>query len=355
MSMMPRPGLSDCAACTVVALLLTIVSGCQSPPSSHTSREIEPWHVLERVGNVRSAKTPQGLTEAVQPGDIIANGRVMSTGKGGLAILKGSGIQLTLGENTSIQLPTPAMSDIALNKGWLRVRAATAVNRTTRILTEDFDIHSASTTFLLRANPDGATLTVDSGSVVLTTRDGQHRAVLSAGASAKIDRATSDDLMIKQAFNESFKKATPLAADTPSTPPTSSTLLPSRIDSQSEPSADEATKSAIIRLASRSRAAGEPEAKRSIGPDTDDDAQVSAQTSIDPIGADIIPALSQPASSLFSNEPLDVWSPTEPMTPLSREADNGASWLNRAPELPNAEDVLQLQFDRLTEGLAEDL
>ncbi|MEL6965013.1 MAG: hypothetical protein AAFO01_19860, partial [Pseudomonadota bacterium] len=166
MSMIARPGLIGHAACAVVALLLPVLSGCQSPPSAEASRAIEPWHVLERVGNVRSAMTSSALTEAIQPGDIIVNGRIVSTGKGGSAILKGNGLQLTLGDMTSVQLPTAAMPDLVLNGGRLRVRAATAVNQTTRIVTEDFDIHSASTTYLLLANPDGATLSVDSGSVV---------------------------------------------------------------------------------------------------------------------------------------------------------------------------------------------
>ncbi len=355
MSMIARPGLIGHAACAVVALLLPVLSGCQSPPSAESSRAIEPWHVLERVGNVRSAMTSSALTEAIQPGDIIVNGRIVSTGKGGSAILKGNGLQLTLGDMTSVQLPTAAMSDLVLNSGRLRVRAATAVNQTTRIVTEDFDIHSASTTFLLLANPDGATLSVDSGSVVLTTRDGLYRTLLSSGASAMINRVNGDDVMIKRASNETYEKLAPLAADMPDQVPASLTAAPPTIDSPNKPKAEEATVDAIIRLASRPRAAVRSETKRTPEPNINDQAQATMQPPIDPMNAEIVPALSQPKPAPVFIEPLNVWPLSTTPVPSVLEDDESTQPPSRAPDLPNELDPLKLQFELLTEGLTEDL
>ncbi len=288
------------------------------------------------------------MAKAVQPGDVITDGRILSTGRGGLLILKGSGLQLTLSENTSIHLPAPGITDITLNHGWLRVRAATAANRKARVATTHFDIQSSSTVFVIRANHDGATLSVDSGSVVLATMDGQHRAVLAAGAGAMVDRTTSDDLMIRRASNEPFSRMAPLSTEEPDSLASSPMTPRPAIDGP----ANTPEGNTIIRPASRPALKAEGERAPDI--ERDNEAQVTAQGTPHLSRPDIIPAVSRTAPVPLSVEPLDPGPSNDPAMSSSRNDDNMPS-PGQATETADELDLLQMQFDLLTDGLTDNL
>jgi hypothetical protein len=337
MSMMPRPASLDWVAGAVLVLTLVILSGCQSPSSPGPQQTVEPWRVLERVGDVRSARNADILTEAIRPGDNIVDGGIVSTGKGSLAILKAGGVQLTLGESTSIRLSARGVTDISLNHGRLRVRAATPVNRKARIVTQDFELQSSSAAYVLLADHDGATLSVDSGSVVLSSTDGRHRAVLAAGAGAMIDRTSSNDLMIRHASNEAFKRVSPLSAEGPNSETSSPAMPPAGTTDRLE--------SVIIRPASRP--APKRESEQALATEIDLGGEVAAQVATESAKPDIIPVVSPWTPIPLSVEPRDAWP--------SDDADNDALSPEQTPDPAEKLDVLQMQFDLLTEGLADNL
>ena len=345
-----RPALLDKAARTVIALGLAFLAGCQSPPPASLPQAVEPWRVLERIGNVRATRNAEALAKAIHPGDVLIGGHILSTGRGGIAILKTGGVQLTLGENTSVQLSGPGMTDVSLNHGQLRVRAATAANRKTRIVTRQFDIHSSSTSFVLHANQDGATVSVDSGSIVLATSDGQHRIVLSAGTDAMLNGSTNNDLSIRRASSETFTKVAPLSTTVPDGS-VSSSITPPTSNDRPIPAEDS---DMIIRPASLPSPKRDREEPTS-SPASPNRTQVVAQDAIPPRHSEIIPATSDIAPKSLTVEPLDTRPSNDPgLSSSSSLNDDVASPSQRNDNIDEL-DILRMQFDRLIEGLADDL
>jgi hypothetical protein len=349
MSIMPRPAFLDRMTVAITALLLAILSGCQSPSSSGLPKTVEPWRLLERVGHVRAATNADALARAVRPGDLLTEGHILSTGRGGLAILKTDGVQLTLGESTSVRLSTPDMPNIALNQGWLRVRATTAANRKARITNRHFSVHGSNTVFVIRADHDGATLSVDSGDIVLSAMNGLHRAVLAAGAGAKIGNATSHELMVRKASNEDFIKLTPLSTKE-SDDSAPSSMMPA---SGANRPADASKNAMIIRRASQRSLKKEREhlsdtASRS-------GARVTTESRTVPTPPAVVRALSEVTPPPLSVEPLGALPSNAPVVSSSSRIDDGVRPSSSPPDTVDELDHLQMQFDLLTEGLTDNL
>ena len=346
MWMMPKPAFLDRAAKAVVTLLLMILAGCQSQSSSGLHQTVKPWRVLERIGDVRTARNADSQAKAVQPGDVIALGGLLSTGKGSLAILNAGGVQLTLGESTSLRLSSPGAMEIALKHGRLIVRAAMAADQKARIVTKHFSIQSSSTTFALRTSHDGATVSVDSGSIVLATTDDRHRAVLAAGASARIDRATSHDLMIRNASSEDFRTLAPLS----SRQGISSSMTSTSGSDRDVGLSQDAT---VIRPASHSSSRLDLEQASNL--EIQEEAEMMPQTAITPTNSEIIPAISEAAPNSRSAEPLDVWPSRDPAMPTSRSGNDDGLSTPPSDGSQDELDLLQMQFDLLTDGLTDNL
>lgn len=198
------------AVALFVALALV---GCQHTVTSDAQKPSSSWRVLERVGDVRMLTEEEAVGVPLLPGNEVAADRRVTAGTGALLILAQDGIQLTAGENTSLRLSDPtARAGLFLDRGWLRVRLAAAANRSARIKTPHFDISASSGTFTLRTMADETSLSVETGSAVLATSDGRHRATLVAGATARIDQASGSDLFVQQASGQAFTEVSPLPA-----------------------------------------------------------------------------------------------------------------------------------------------
>lgn len=341
--MSPGPAWLNSALGAIAAVLLAALSGCQHASSSGPGQVIQPWRVLERVGDVRSTTDIGRERQSLRPGDRINDGRVLTTGKGGLVILAANGVQLTAGENSSIRLSAPTAVNLTLDHGWLRVRIATAANREARVKTKDFDIHASNTTLTLRADKEGTDLSVDAGSAVLASTDGRHRATLVAGAAAKIDRTVNDKLMIRRASGQSFNTVTPFSGADPEnnqTSPHSARIDPDGTDLLKPIPATVPMKveSPMIRPASRINKDG-----------------VSRANTSPPIrnaNAIVLPAISPQKSSA---DPFGVLTAGNVASPLSSEGENEPRPTDTMHEKVGEIESLQQQFDLLTEGLTEGL
>ncbi|MGI9416551.1 MAG: hypothetical protein ACR2RA_01805 [Geminicoccaceae bacterium] len=200
---------------TIAAISLIMLSlvGCQHPSMSTSEKQSEAWRVLERVGDVRVAGKSGRATSLVRPGETLADDGLVTVDRGALLILAKPGIQLTAGEDTSLRLATDGTgSSLLLDRGWLRVRLATAVNHAARIKTAAFDINASSATLTLRAGEERSDLSIEDGSATLATVDGRHHATLVAGAAARIEEGIDGTLMIRPASGQAFRKVTPLPA-----------------------------------------------------------------------------------------------------------------------------------------------
>jgi len=200
---------------TIIAIMTFSLFGCQHASTNSAEKPLHAWRILERVGDVRSSKMLDPETASLRPGETILGDHLVTTKQGALLILAGQGIQLTISENTSVRLSAPSATDLFLNHGRLRVRIAKAANRDTRIQTAHFDLNASSTSLMLQASPDSTNLAVETGSVRLATADGRHQATLVAGAAAKIDRAFSDDPLIRPASGQAFAKIASLSTAIP--------------------------------------------------------------------------------------------------------------------------------------------
>ena len=310
---------SRLAGILIAAILSISLIGCQLPSSSEAKRLHETWRVMERVGDVRMKGDLGNESGPLRPGEMIADNSRVTTSGGGLLILSMNGFQITAGENTSFRLPTAeSTSGLFLEHGWLRVRLAKPVDQEVRIKTAQFDINASRAKLTLRATPDGTNLTVDAGSAVLATTDHRHRATLIAGAAAKMGPTSDNELLIQPASGQGFTKISPLPA------------------TSQHPSSDLA-----ILPASRTK---KPYITRLEAPSSDANESSLQMPMISPSK----PSKGVPRPSKEKN-----------MIPSSMpEVDNGSLTTTRPLHQQTdglTFDPLELHFDRLTEGLVDEL
>ncbi|MGI9510774.1 MAG: FecR domain-containing protein [Geminicoccaceae bacterium] len=370
------------------AILMLTVTGCQHAPKSGDRQVAKAWRVLERVGQARTAKVGDPASDLLRPGELIVPGTKVSSGKGALLIIQKDDVQITVGENTSLKLPTAASdSGLFLDRGWLRLRLTTAANRMLRVTTDHFDINASNTTLTLRADAHGSDLSVDSGRATLATTDGLHHATLVAGAAAKIDQSSSSDLLIRNASGRPFLKVAPLparaappAGDKTAPEPKATGALPvamqppatpakAKEPSFERPMPDDGTdvsedrpaaagsgseETLVILPASRLKETelGEPSgppAATTSKPSTISRSPVSVDSTqtrpaVQP--AYVRPALPERRNTLSSRPTSDAVRPSaDPILRRSSPALRQSSIV----------DPLQIDFDRLTEGLIEGL
>lgn len=303
-------------------MLLSSILGCSHPSTETNDSSFSTWRVLERVGNVRASNEGATAIASLRPGDTLASDHQLVTGKSALLILAGDGIQITTGKNTSLQL---SATSLFLNHGWVRIRLTRAVNRKVRIQTTQFDLSASSTMMILRAAAGSADVTVETGSVRLATSDGRHQATLVAGAAAKIDHAQGDDLLIRPAFEKAFARQQPLSAAAISTP------------------IDSSTPAASLAISPASRL---------------NDVGVNRQSLQKP---DNIAATGSALMTSKSNKAAPTNKAAGPlieMDTLPGPTPDGISALqpvNTTLESTGFTDPLELQFDRLTKGLVDQL
>lgn len=339
---------------TVVAIIVLAVAGCQHAPRSARGMPPEAWRVLERVGEARTVDENSPASGLLRPGETLADRTQVISGKGALLILQKGGVQITVGEDTSFRLPTAAAdSGLDLDRGWLRVRLVTAVNRKMRVKTAHFDINASNTTLALRAAPHGSDLTVEAGSVTLATTDGLHHATLVAGAAAKINQASGDYLLIRTASGLPFTRVAPLPAKSrhhdsdPSKPNEAlaqpvaeqpSTKAPPPRKPVAAPTMEE---DVVILPASRLKSADMPR---------------SGQPTREPIIS--LPPKPLPSVSLRNAPPTAIAQPSFTEKIISSSIPAAADIKRPAEPVlrqADASDPLQIDFDRLTEGLVDGL
>ncbi len=302
----------------IAAVICLAAAGCQHSPLSNAQQASEAWRVMERVGDVRMVKDGGGESSPLRPGEAIADNRQVTTSEGSLLILSRNGFQLTAGENTSFRLPArEATSGLFLDHGWLRVRLEKPVDQEMRIKTAEFDINASRAMLTLRATSDGTNLTVEAGSAILATTDGRHRATLTAGAAAKMNPASGDDLLIQPASGKGFTRASPLPA-AGQRKDGNLAILPASRKKKPFINRLEAPTPGAKGNASRAPAISPPIA---MGPPRSSAEKNLIPSSMPEVGQDRLPAA----------------------LPFDQRIDDLAY------------DTLQLQFDRLTEGLVDGL
>jgi len=336
----------------IIMFSVFALAGCQHRPTSDLEKSARVWRVLERVGQARTVDDDGLGTILLRPGDLIEGDRQVVTDMSALAILAGDGVQLTLGENTSLRLAAPA-SSMTLDRGLLRVRLATAANREARIKTAHFGVSASNATLKLLARPGGTSLSVIAGTAVLATADGSHQATLAAGAEAKIEEQIGDDLFIRPASGQAFVKVAPLAA---------------------APQARQHDQTQLEAKATTPRSMAEE--PRSAKPAPTDAPAMRKNLAILPASQLKRPDAGQPAPSNpmknVRHIPRPAPSQPEPTAPTARAArsqfekdvivpsifDTGDSVRPTDPSVlrqTSAYDPLQLKFQQLTEGLVDGL
>ncbi|MEM8947948.1 MAG: hypothetical protein AAGC99_01320 [Pseudomonadota bacterium] len=333
-----------------MAVLALTITACQHRSPSGFAGPTDPWRVMERVGDVRATKNGGVETRSLRPGETVGDDHHITTGPGTLLILARNGFQLTAGENTSIQLPrADASPRLSLDHGWLRVRLATPVDQEARIQTAEFDISASQATLTLRSNAAGTSLTVDTGSVVLATMDGRHRATLIEGGAAKMSPASGDDLLIKRASGRYFNAVSPLPASSQAPDNAPPLPAPKAIEKQSATPAPLPEDSAIEKAAAPRPGLTILPASNPKKKDSGQTASITQTASKDTL---MRPAVSEPKRQ--SSRKADVSGNLIPSAMLEektkRTDSRDSEYLDTSPP-----DPLQVQFDLLTQGLLDGL
>jgi hypothetical protein len=362
-------------ALQVLLLSVVCLAGCQHTVPTSGNLAGGRWLVLERVGQIRSIDAHGREATPPRPGETIADHQRIQTGSGAALILARAGMQVTAHEATSFELAPRSGADLLLERGSLRLRLASAINHEARIETAHFGINASHAILSLRAAPAGSELEVDSGSVVLATIDGRHQATLVAGAGAKIDPASGTDLLIRPGAGQAYALAVPLQ---PAIPDDTSDSASSRPIGDVISAMDR--EAPMIGLAAGSFAgpAGQPVIRPASHPEDMDQGRNQESEATEPASVTPIP----PAAQTFAGRPADA-------QPVRRSAlvtaDPSVVAIGRTPPEPKVErpsvapqglaprqagttrsaaaapdkmewlDPLQLHFDRLTEGLVDDL
>lgn len=331
----------------IAGFVILVLSGCQHAPQKGAGEAPTVWRVLERVGQVRTAVADRPAPDMPRPGEAIAEGARVTTGRGALLILQKDGVQFTAGEDTSVRLPSSsAASGLFLDHGWLRVRVASGVDREARIETTHFNINTSSTTLTLRTGPKSTDLAIEAGSAVLATADGLHHATLVAGAGARMDQAAGDDLLIRTASGGPFTKVTPLPAE-----------IQHRHDGP-EPAQPNADKVRSVTDAPPARAAETVPAGGGLAilpasrlktAERVSPAAAEPKTAASPASGPDVPRLRLATPSTAAERP----SFRSRVVPSSMHDD--AVQTDPIPRQAGTFDPLQIRFDRLTEGLVDGL
>ena len=353
----------------IAAVIALTIAGCQHAPEAYRDKSSMGWRVLERVGQARMVHDDSPASELLRPGETLGHHTQVINGRGALLILQKDGVQITAGEETSFRLPeATANSSLDLARGWLRLRLATAANQKTRVKTAHFDINTANATLTLRATPEGSDLTVEAGSITLATTDGLHHATLVAGAAAKMERASGDDLLIRKASGRPFTRVAPLPAEpagqasepTPSAPieipvepvaeQPSMKAPPPPISAAAASDLSTIKKDVVILPASRPSRVDMPIPEMRLPEDSG--RLPSGLSSPAPRRNAPLAAIARPSFA----EPITRPAIAEPATRPSAPARAILQWSADPIVRPaDSSDPLQVDFDRLTEGLIDGL
>ena len=188
------------------AVAFSTLAACQQSHHPKIETAKYDWQVIESVGDARieNDHSPYALT--LRPGDEIAeSGRIITSGSSHLILSRGD-VQLTASGDSSITLPAN-MSPSALSHdyGSVRVRLATAANAAKLITTPHLTASGTNAVLELQVDDQESLITIKSGSVELSTTDGDHHAKLAAGASARLGAQTNGQLEIRPAAGMPFR------------------------------------------------------------------------------------------------------------------------------------------------------
>ncbi len=343
-TMMSMSSGSSLSGMLMMAILGVSLAGCQHSSSFERESSRDAWRVMERVGDIRMTRNDGFESRSLRPGELVADDGQVTTSGNSLLIISKNGFQLTAGENTSFRLPSAAAApNLFLERGWLRVRLAKPVDQEVRIKTAEFDINASNATLTLRAEGGGTTLTVDAGSAVLATTDGRHRATLVAGAAAKMDPTSGDDLLIQPASGRGFTKVSPPPASTrsPSSDRNLGALDKTKDKTKPQPAAAPPAESDLIILPASHR--------KMVHKNHPKPMDAIAKATLPPQPTDLQPSGRHPTKT-------DTHPPRQgDIIPSSMPEDEPPITGDDERVRRSVYDPLQLQFDSLTEGLVDGL
>jgi hypothetical protein len=326
----------------LLCLAVAMLAGCGRTPPSIADRSSAGWLVLERIGAAR-IESGRAMGEPL-PGETLANGTTITTGRSAQLIVSGDGIQLTAGADTSLTLGSEnAPNVVRLDRGRLRLRLAAAVDRGARIDATGLAISAASSVLTLESHQDRAHVAVESGEATVATADGRYRANLTAGAAARTAFSAGGALMVQSASGRGFVEAAPLRA-----------AIKENADGASRAALDAQNVRASTAIAAAAPAialvpASRPKPMRSDKPAGPDAAGATASSNR------LVAATQAVRPDALSNdivEPIKTRVAPTPTRPREEAPDRSGGYV-RPAVAPH--DRLQAKFDRLTEGLIEGL
>lgn len=299
----------------MAALLALVLSGCQQMPSSTSNAAARPWTVLERIGVVRVGAKGTHHGFDLRPGDVMADGSRITTGKAAQLIVSRNGMQITVSEETALILQDDHTSTSLIQEtGRIRLRLPDTAGTDAIISTPHAQVKTASAVLDIRVEDDKTDIAVEQGRAAVLFAESENR-TLTAGASDSFDG----------------KPQRPLIAKAPTI----------------EPPGDAITKPASARrydqaalpdpsLASPPSPAPTPKMKPAFVAAVIDTSEVDTTVAVKPASR-----LHAPKTALVGTASIEA------------SDDTKLSALPSAPQQAIA--PLQDDFDRLTEGLVDDL
>lgn len=181
----------------VAAAAVMMLTGCQSGPPPKSQPSAISWYVLESRGDVLVDNGDIFLEKELHSGDQLPGDSHIVMNRSAYLIASRDGLQLTANGDTSLILSGgDSSATLKPLHGALRIRLAAAADDVKRIETPHLTASGTSAVLELRVNDDGTEIKVKSGSVALSTSDGDHHARLVAGVTARLGHETLGHLEI---------------------------------------------------------------------------------------------------------------------------------------------------------------
>ncbi len=383
-----------------VVLAATVLGACQYTVES-TVAEHGPsaWRVVERLGATRYL--PPGGTNwsPILSGDRIPAASQVATDSGGRLILARAGDQLSVGTETRLTLPAAGGDTrIQQSAGWVRYRVGGDSAQPVEIETPHLRLEAARAVAEIVVGTAATEVRIERGQVQIAGADGLRYADLTAGAVARASTTEDEALTVQLAPDLPFEAVPAIA-------------LPA-VHPRPDGHADAVVRG-IARAAMAPRASADQEAVARTAPRIVDPAAIVIDDLTDPVAPPVLmenPSVALLGRSDAVDDAADVplAPPTEavidvPMSELEAEAvidvpvsapevkavieapdlsqpdmpdpdrdeptapaDNVLHWPSEVLTAPPADEetaepealsseTLDWQFDRLTEGLLDDL
>ena len=215
-------------SCILALLAITVVAACADKDTAETTAAGKTWQVARVSGVTEVRPTPDAAWQPLV-GTLLIPGADVKVASEGLLQLASAGDIVTAGPGSLFTLPaaTAGADGVIQSYGQMRYEVETRPAGRFQVETPYLAITVKETEFVVDVGSDGASVEVDEGIVQVDSYESGQSTDLTAGQSARLDRAVGSLLKRATAPGAAFEPvATPTGNATPRGRPFTDAVAP---------------------------------------------------------------------------------------------------------------------------------